>query len=51
MARIEGEKLVIEKPVSVEHRIRARFRSAAGRSVANELVEERHEEVRLEVRR
>ena len=51
VARTEGEKLVIEKPVSVEHRIRARFRSAVGRSFANELVEERHEEVRREIGR
>ena len=51
VARIEDEKLVIEKPASVEHRIRARFRNAAGRSLADELVEERRDEVRREVGR
>ena len=49
VARIEDEKLVIEKPVSVEHRIRARFRNAAERSLADELVQERREEVRREI--
>ena len=49
MARIEGEKLVFEKLLSVERRVRARFRSAAERSLADELVQERREEVRREI--
>ena len=51
VARIEDEQLVIEKPASVERRIRARFRNAAGCSLADELVAERREEVRREVGR
>ena len=51
VARIEDEQLVIEKPESVERRIRARFRNAAGRSLTDELVAERREEVRREVGR
>ena len=49
VARVEDEQLVIEKPVSVERRIRARFRNAAASSLAEELVAERREEVRREV--
>ena len=51
LARIEDEQLVIEKPESVERRIRARFRNAAGRSLTDELVAERREEARREVGR
>lgn len=49
LARVEDEQLVIEKPESVERRIRTRFRTVAGRSLAGELVAERREEVRREV--
>ena len=48
VARVEDDHLVIEKPESVERRIRARFRKARGRSLAEELVAERREEVRRE---
>ena len=49
VARVEDEHLVIEKPESVERRIRARFRKSADRSLAEELIDERREEVRREV--
>ena len=48
VARVEDEHLVIEKPESVERRIRARFRGFAGRSLADELIAERREEARRE---
>lgn len=48
MARIEDDRLVIEKPKSVERRIRERFSRAAGRSLAEELIAERRQEVRRE---
>ena len=46
VARAEDGHLVIEKPESVEHRIRARFREARERSLAKELIAERREEAR-----
>lgn len=49
VARIEDDHLVIEKPESVERRIRARFRKSADRSLAGELIAERREEARREV--
>ena len=49
VARVEDDHLVIEKPESVERRIRARFRQSAGRSLAEELIAERREEARPEV--
>jgi len=49
VARVEDDCLVIEKPESVERRIRARFRQSAGRSLAEELIAERREEARREV--
>ena len=48
VARIEDEHLVIEKPESVERRIRARFRRSGGRSLAEELIAERREEASRE---
>jgi len=48
VARIEDDRLVIEKPESVERRIRERVSRAAGRSLAGELIAERREEVRRE---
>ena len=48
VARVEDDHLVIEKPESVERRIRARFRKFTGRSLADELVAERREEARRE---
>ena len=48
VARVEDDHLVIEKPESVERRIRARFRQARERSLAEELIAERREEARRE---
>ena len=48
VARVEDDHLVIEKPESVERRIRARFRKAGERSLAEELIAERREEVQRE---
>lgn len=48
VARVEDDHLVIEKPESVERRIRDRFRKSSSRSLADELVAERHEETRRE---
>ena len=44
VARVEDDHLVIEKPESVERRIRARFRKSGKRSLADELIAERREE-------
>jgi len=49
-ARVEGECLVIEKQESVERRIRARFREAGNVSLAEELIAERREVARREVK-
>ena len=49
VARVEDERLVIEKPGSVERRIRARFRKCGEHSLAEELVAERREEARHEM--
>lgn len=49
VARIEDDHLVIEKPASVERRMRARFLGSAGRSLAEELIAERREEARREI--
>ena len=48
VARVEDEHLVIEKPEAVERRLHARFRKFEGRSLAEELIAERHEEARKE---
>ena len=48
VARVEDDRLVIEKPESVERRVRDRFRTSRGRSLAGELVTERREEARRE---
>ena len=48
VARIEDDRLVLEKPESVEHRIRERFRKFEGRSLARELIGERRAEARRE---
>ncbi len=49
VARVEDDHLVIEKPESVERRIRARFRGSADRSLADELIAERREEARRDI--
>ena len=41
LVRIVGEHLVVEGTDAVERRVHARFRNAAGRSLAAELIEER----------
>ena len=48
VARVEDDHLVIEKPESVERRIRARFRNSRKHSLAEELIAERREEARRE---
>ena len=48
VARIEGGRLVIEKPEAVERRLHAWFRKFEGRSLAEELIAERREEARRE---
>ena len=49
VARVDGDdRLVIEKPESVERRIRDRFRKSRDRSLAGELLAERREEARRE---
>jgi len=48
VARVENDHLVIEKPESVERRVRARFRKAQGHSLSEELIAERREEARRE---
>ena len=48
VARVEDDRLVIEKPESVERRILDRFRKIRDRSLADELVAERREEARRE---
>ncbi len=48
VARVEDDHLVIERPASVERRIRDRFRKSRGRSLAGELIAERREEARRE---
>ena len=48
VAWAEDDRLVIEKPESVERRIRARFRKSGDRSLAEELIAERREEVQRE---
>lgn len=44
LVRLEADHLVIEKTAAVERRMRQRFRKAAGRSLADELIEERRRE-------
>ena len=48
VARVEDDRLVIEKPESVERRIRDRFRKSRGRSLAEDLLAERRAEARSE---
>ena len=51
VARVEGGRLVIEKPEAVERRLHAWFRKFEGRSLAEELIAERREEARREAAR
>jgi len=49
VARVEDGRLVVEKPESVERRIRARFRKSGEHSLAEELIAERRQEARREM--
>ncbi len=49
VARVEDDHLVIEKPASVEQRIRQRFRKSADRRLADQLIAERREEEKREL--
>lgn len=44
VVRLEADHLVIEKSAAVERRVHQRFRKADGRSLADELIEERRRE-------
>ncbi len=44
LVRVEGDQLVVEKTNAVERRVHARFRKARGRSLADELIEERRQD-------
>lgn len=44
LVRLEADHLVIEKTTAVERRLHHRFRKAVGRSLADELIEERRRE-------
>ena len=44
LVRLETDHLVIEKTAAVERRLHQRFRKAEGRSLADELIEERRRE-------
>ena len=48
IARIEDERLVVEKAAAVERRLHEYFRKFEGRSLADELIAERREEVAKE---
>lgn len=48
VARAHNDRLIVEKSDVVERRLRAYFRKFRGRSLADELIAERREEVRRE---
>lgn len=48
VARVEQDHLVIEKTRDVERRLQDRFRQVEGRSLADELIQERRAEARRE---
>ena len=50
IARIEDERLVVEKAAAVERRLHEYFRKFEGRSLADELMAERREEAAREGR-
>ena len=50
VARVKDEHLVIEKAAAVERRLHERFRKVAGRSLAEELLAERHLEAQSDDR-
>ncbi len=50
IARIDDERLVVEKAAAVERRLHKYFRKFEGRSLADELIAERREEAAREGR-
>ena len=44
LVRLEADHLVIEKTDAVERRVHERFRKAGGRSLTDELIDERRRE-------
>lgn len=50
VVRVDDERLVVEKSDVAERRLRAYFSKFKGRSLADELIAERREEARREVR-
>ncbi|MBT6276063.1 MAG: AbrB/MazE/SpoVT family DNA-binding domain-containing protein [Chromatiales bacterium] len=48
LARVVDGSLIIEKADSVERRVRARFQSVSGKSLADELIAERRAEAQRE---
>lgn len=50
IARVEAERLVVEKAAAAERRLHEYFRKFEGRSLADELIAERREEAARESR-
>ncbi len=51
VARVEEDRLILEKPESVKRRLRVRYASVAGgKSLAAELIHERRDEARAEAK-
>ena len=48
LARVENDRLIVEKAEAVERRLHAYFRKFEGRSLAEELIAERRDEARRE---
>jgi antitoxin component of MazEF toxin-antitoxin module len=49
LARLEDDRLILEKPAHIAARVRGRFAALAGQpSLADELIAERHREATLE---
>lgn len=46
--RVEGDRLILERPASVLNRLRSRFAEAGTASLADELIADRRREARLE---
>ena len=50
VARLAGEQFIIEKHATIEARVLDRLKQFEGRSLADELIAERHNEARKELR-
>ena len=48
LARVENDRLIVEKAEAVERRLHTYFRKFEGRSLAEELISERRDEARRE---